>query len=212
MRLPLPLPAKLTLDELLASNVRLHGMEIFPTYKINLEARPDGKFDAIFRAQELNGFGNSKLQALVRMFSGILFEEITPEYYNARARPRISLRCSALIPTNGAQWSMFPVHLAEAQNGGTGWALTCGMRNWTVQTSFTGPAPCWARRIFRRESVSAEISRFVGARWSWTTGLEISHRDFRNVVPGIALTPELLAQGYQVKQKTQIQLRVVAIA
>jgi hypothetical protein len=74
----------LTLDELLASNVRLRGLEIFPTYKINLEARPDGKFDAIFRAQELNGFGDSKLQALVRTFSGILFEEITPEYYNAR--------------------------------------------------------------------------------------------------------------------------------
>ncbi len=72
----------LTLDELLASNVRLRGLEIFPTYKLNLEARPDGKFDAIFRAQELNGFGNSKLQALVRMFSGALFEEITPEYYN----------------------------------------------------------------------------------------------------------------------------------
>ena len=74
----------LTLDELLASNVRLRGLEIFPSYKINLAARPDGKFDAIFRAQELNGFGNSKLQALVRMFSGALFEEITPEYYNVR--------------------------------------------------------------------------------------------------------------------------------
>ncbi len=72
----------LTLDELLASNVRLRGLEIFPTYKLNLSARPDGKFDAIFRAQELNGFGNSKLQALVRIFSGALFEEITPEYYN----------------------------------------------------------------------------------------------------------------------------------
>ncbi|HET9167230.1 MAG TPA: tetratricopeptide repeat protein, partial [Candidatus Angelobacter sp.] len=72
----------LTLDELLASNVRLRGLEIFPTYKLNLDARPDGKFDAVFRAQELNGFGNSKLQALVRLFSGALYEEITPEYYN----------------------------------------------------------------------------------------------------------------------------------
>ncbi len=72
----------LTLDELLASNVRLRGLDIFASYKLNLEARPDGKFDAIFRAQELNGFGNSKLQALVRIFSGALFEEITPEYYN----------------------------------------------------------------------------------------------------------------------------------
>ena len=34
-------------------------------------------------------------------------------------------------------------------------------------------------------------------------GLELSHRDFRNVIPGMALTPELLAKGYQIKQKAQ---------
>jgi Tetratricopeptide repeat len=93
----------LTLDELLASNVRLRGLEIFPTYKINLEARPDGKFDAIFRAQELNGFGNSKLQALVRMFSGILFEEITPEYYNLHG---------------GGKPPLFPGRWVKIQSGG----------------------------------------------------------------------------------------------
>jgi hypothetical protein len=38
---------------------------------------------------------------------------------------------------------------------------------------------------------------------SWTLGVELSHRDFRNVVPGMALTPELLAKGYQIKQKAQ---------
>ncbi len=52
--------------------------------------------------------------------------------------------------------------------------------------------------------MNAEIMRLVGARMSWSTGLEISHRDFRNVVPGVALTPELLAEGYQLKQKTQM--------
>jgi hypothetical protein len=75
--------------------------------------------------------------------------------------------------------------------------------NWTVQTSFTGPSVFLGATNLRRESASAEISRFVGARWSWSTGLEISHRDFRNVIPGTALTPELLAHGYQIKQKTQ---------
>jgi tetratricopeptide (TPR) repeat protein len=193
----------LTLDELLASNVRLRGLEIFPTYKLNLEARPDGKFDAIFRAQELNGFGNSKLQALVRMFSGALFEEITPEYYNLHGSGTniISLgrfdtdKRRALAAING------PL------GGSPKWRYRVGAdfrnENWTVQTSFTGPSTFLGATNLRRDSAGAEITRFVGARLTWTTGVELSHRDFRNVIPGVALTPELVAKGYQIKQKAQ---------
>jgi len=193
----------LTLDELLASNVRLRGLEIFSAYKVNLEARPDGRFDAGFRAQELNGFGNSKLQALVRIFSGALFEEITPEYYNLRGSGTniISLfrldtdKRRAVVAMNGP--------LA----GNPKWRYRVGAdfrnENWTVQTSFTGPSTFLGATNLRRESVSAEISRFVGARWTWTMGVELSRRDFRNAIPGVALTPDLLAKGYQMKQKAQ---------
>jgi hypothetical protein len=193
----------LTLDELLASDVRLRGMEIFPTYKLNLEARPDGKFDAVFRAEELNGFGNSKLQALVRIFSGALYEEITPEYYN--------LHGSGTNITSFFRFDTDKRRAAATINGPLAgnprWRYRMGTdfrnENWTVQTSFTGPSTFLGATNLRRESLSAEITRFVGARWSWTTGLELSHRDFRNVVPGIALTPDVLAKGYQIKQKAQ---------
>jgi hypothetical protein len=193
----------LTLDQLLASNVRLHGLEIFPTYKLNLSARPDGKYDAIFRAQELNGFGNSKLQALVRIFSGALFEEITPEYYNLHGSG-----------TNIISFFRFDTDKRRAAAtingplaGNPQWryrvAADFRNENWTVQTSFTGPSTFLGATNLRRESVGAEISRFVGARWIWTTGVEISHRDFRNVIPGTALTPELVAKGYQIKQQAR---------
>ena len=193
----------LTLGELLASNVRLRGLEIFPTYKLNLEARPDGKFDAVFRAQELNGFGNSKLQALVRIFSGALFEEITPEYYN--------LHGSGTNIVSLFRFDTDKRRATAAINGTLGgspkWRYRVGAdfrnENWTVQTSFKGPSIFLGAMDIRRESIGAEISRFVGARWSWSTGVEFSHRDFRNVVPGFALTPDLLAKGNQIKQKAQ---------
>ncbi|MGZ4858379.1 MAG: tetratricopeptide repeat protein [Candidatus Angelobacter sp.] len=193
----------LTLDELSTSNVRLRGLEIFPSFKLDLAARPDGKFDAIFRAQELNGFGNGKLQALVRMFSGILFEEITPEYYNVRG--------SATNITSLLRFDTDKRRALAAVSGPLGgnpkWRYRVGAdlrnENWTVQTSSAGPSTVLGGLNLRRESMNAEISRFVGARWSWSTGLEISHRDVRNVVAGVALTPELLAQGIQVKQKAQ---------
>ena len=201
--LAFPPASTITLDELLASNARLRGLEIFSSYKIELAARPDGKYDAILRAQELNGFGNSKLQALVRIFSGALFEEITPEYYNVHgsATNIISL---ARFDTDKRRAL---ANISGPLGGNPKWRYRAGVdlrnENWTVQTSFTGPSTFLGATNLRRESASAEISRFVGARWSWSTGLEISHRDFRNVVPGTALTPELVAQGYQIKQKTQ---------
>ncbi len=193
----------LTLEELLASNARLRGLEIFPAFKINLEARPDGKFDAIFRAQELNGFGNTKLQALVRTFSGLLFEEITPKYYNARGS---GTNIISLLRFDTDKRRAL-VNISGPLAGNPKWRYHAGAdlrnENWTVQTSFTGPSTVLGALNLRRESVGVEISNFIGARWSWTTGVELSHRDFRNVVPGVALTPELLAQGYQVKQKAQ---------
>jgi hypothetical protein len=195
--------SKLTLDELLATNVRLRGLEVFPTYKLNLEARPDGKFDAIFRAQELNGFGNTKLQALVRVFSGILFEEITPEYDNVDGSGTNIVSLFRFDTDKRRALATISGPLGASPK----WRYRMGAdlrnENWTIQTSFTGPSTLLGATNLRRESVGAEISRFVGARWTWTTGLELSHRDFRNVIPGVALTPELVAKGYQIKQKAQ---------
>jgi hypothetical protein len=194
----------LTLDELLSSEARLRGLEIFSSFKIDLAARTDNKYDAIFRAQELNGFGNSKLQALVRLFSGALFQEITPEYYN--------LHGSGTNVISLLRFDSDKRRAVAAINGPLGsnpkWRYRVGgdlrNENWTVQTSFTGPSIFLGGLNLRRESVGAEIARFAGARWSWATGLEISHRDFRNVVPGATLTPELLAQGYQIKHTARI--------
>ena len=138
----------LTLDELLASNVRLRGLEIFPAYKVNLEARPDGKFDASFRAQELNGFGNSKLQALVRIFSGALFEEITPEYYNLHGSARILFLCPALILTSAGQWSLCMARWVETQNGAIAWAWIFAMKTGRCKPHSPAPARSWARQIF----------------------------------------------------------------
>ena len=162
----------LTLDELLASNVRLRGLEIFPTYKLNLEARPDGKFDATFRAQELNGFGNGKLQALVRIFSGALFEEITPEYYNLHGSAPILFHCSALIPISAGRWPRSMARWLEIHNGATAWAPIFATRTGRCKRLSPALALSWARRIF---AVKAWARRFRGllaragpGQWAWS--------------------------------------------
>ena len=118
------------------------------------------------------------------------------------APARTLLLSSASIPTSAGQRP--PSTVPWPRNPKWRYRVGTDLRNenWTVQTSFTGPSTFLGATNLRRKR-AAEITRFVGARWSWTTGLELSHRDFRNVVPGVALTPELLAKGYQIKQKAQ---------
>jgi tetratricopeptide (TPR) repeat protein len=194
----------MTLDELLTSDARVRGLEIFSGYKIELAARPDGKYDAIFRAQERNGFGNTKLEALVRVFNGVFFQQITPEYYNLH---RSATNIVSLFRSDPDKRRALAV-LSGPLKGNPKWRYRVGAdlrnENWTVQTSFTGPSAFLGAFNLRRESVSAEILRLVGTRLSWSMALEISHRDFRNVVAGVALTPERLAEGYQLKQRARL--------
>ena len=86
------------------------------------------------------------------------------------------------------------------------YGLTADLRgeNWDIRKSFQGPAPVLGSFNLRREAVAAEFAAMESGRWRWSAGAEVSHRDFRSVVPGTALTPDLLAKGYQLKQVTQV--------
>lgn len=194
----------MTVDELQASEARLRALEVFPGYKIDLAARPDGDFDAIFRAQERNGFGNNKFEALFRTFGGIIFQQVTPEYYNLHGSGTNILSLFRWDPDKRRVFAA----ISGPLSGNPKWRYRLGAdlrnENWTVQTSFSGPSTVLGALNLRREAIHAEIMRLVGARLSWTLGLEASHRDFRNVLAGSALTPELLAEGYELKQKARL--------
>ena len=84
--------------------------------------------------------------------------------------------------------------------------------NWDIRNSFQGPAPLLGSLNLRREAVGANFSSFENGRWHWSAGVEASHRDFRSVIPGVALTPSLLAKGYQLKQVTTAGCRPLALA
>ena len=194
----------LTLDQLLTSEARVQMLEIFPSYRFDLNARADGKFDAVFRAQQRNGFGNTKIEALLRTFGSIFFQEITPEYYNLRGPATNILSLLRWDPDKRRAYAW----LSGPLGGNPKWRYRIGAdlrnENWDVQTSFAGPSTLLGALNMRREAVTAEITRLVRARWKWSAGVEVSHRDYRNVFVGSALTPPLLMQGWQIKQTAQI--------
>ena len=201
----------LHLDDLLATQARLDGLGIFPIRRFDLEARPDGKFDAVFHAVERNGWGNSKLEALLRLFRGLPYQEVHPEYYN--------LGGNAINIISLVRWDVQKRRLSSELSGpfaaDPGWRYRLGMdlrnENWELRNSFTGPAPIAAALNLRREELSAGVTRFVGPRLRWSVGGQLSHRDYRDVVPGTALTPQLLAKGYELKQSSHVNYELLRV-
>ncbi|HET7842170.1 MAG TPA: hypothetical protein VFM21_11215, partial [Terriglobia bacterium] len=72
--------SQMRLADFETSRVRLEGLEIFPAARVQLAAKPEGKFDAILNLQERNGWGSNVWEALISTFSGIAYQTIYPAY------------------------------------------------------------------------------------------------------------------------------------
>jgi Tetratricopeptide repeat len=194
----------LQLRELQSTDARIRGLGIFPRFQFDLRAREDDKFDVLFRAQERNGFGSTKWEGLFLLLRGLPFSSVYPEYYN--------LHHDAINFVSQYRWDaqkrrIFAEISGPFERGAKcRYELAADLRgeNWALLRSFTGPAPLLGSLNLRREAVEFDLASHASGQLRWSAGGEISHRDFRSVVPGAALSPELLRKGYQLKQQARL--------
>lgn len=201
----------LLVPELLTTKARVGGLGVFSSYGFDLGAREDGDFDVTLHASERNGFGKNKWEGLFRFFRGIFQQTVYPEYFNVGG--------SATNITSMVRWDAQKRRLAAALagpwHGDPKWRYRLGVdlrnENWDLRTAFTGPAARLGALNLRRESASAGITSFAGARWSWSTGVEVSKRDYRSVFAGRALTSGLLSEGWQLKQVAEVKYELLRV-
>jgi tetratricopeptide (TPR) repeat protein len=193
----------LLLPQYRATEARLRGLGIFPTFQLDLAARSDARFDADFRARELNGFGGG-WASLVLPLRGIGFQEVNPAYWNFR---REAINFDSMFRWDAQKRRIFAEFSGPWEQGTKyRWQLSTDLRNenWALRSSFTGPAPLLAAFNMRTERGSFDFASYASGRIGWRAGAELSHRDFRNVDAGTVLTPQMLATGYQLKQRAQL--------
>jgi len=196
----------LLLPELLTSEARVQGLGVFSQARFDLLARPDGAFDLIFRNQELDGWGNGPAEILLRLFRGLPAQTVTPEYFNFHGG---ALNFTSRFRFD-AQKRKAEAGIAAPFHGNPRRRVQLGVdlrnENWNLLTSFAGPAQELGSFNLRREAVSADFTSFSSGRWDWSAGAELSHRDFRSVATGPALNANLLAQGFQLKQRDRLNV------
>jgi tetratricopeptide (TPR) repeat protein len=189
----------LTPSQLLTSEARLRGLGIYPRFDFRLEAHDDGKFDSVLQANELNGFGTNKWTALLYTFRGVIFETITPEYYNFHGSGTNITSLYRWDKNNRrANGSLSgPLHRDPRWH----YKLAFDLRNenWALRNFSAIPTPSLGDLNFGREAGIVEIASFRSGRWNWSTGAEFSNRDFRSVATDPGLSPSLFLGGKQLK-------------
>lgn len=194
----------LSLSDLNASRNRIDGLKIFSDYRLALEARSDGKFDAVLHARERNGWGSSKWVGLISLLRGLPYQTIYPEYYNIGQR---AINFQSLLRWDDQKrrfWADLSGPFSEDPKWRYHIELDLRNENWDVSRRFNDAASAPGGFNLRKESLAAEITSFANARLDWSTGIELSHRDFRDVDAGAVLTPQLLMSGYQLKHLGRI--------
>ena len=71
----------LLLPDLLTSQQRVQGLDIFSASHFELLARPDGAFDVTFRNQERNGWGDGAVGRLLQVFGSLPGQTVTPRIF-----------------------------------------------------------------------------------------------------------------------------------
>ena len=194
----------LLLRQYLATETRLRKLGIFPVFHLDLGMQADGRLNATLRARELDGLGGAGWGDALLMLRGLPFQAVEPGLWNLRRR---AINLDSMLRWDAEKRRAF-AQLSGPWEGGARyrWKIDADLRNenWALRNSFTGPAPLLASFKMYTEKGGFDLVSFAGERIGWQVGAEVSHRNFRNVEPGTVLTPQMLAAGFELKQRAQL--------
>ena len=175
-------PQVLTGDALLTTESRLDLLGIFSSRRMELTPTDSGNYDATLHLAERNGWGDSKVEGIVSLLSGLPYATVYPESYNlghdavnvislARwdsEKRRIALAVS--LPVYGDPSLRLRLY-TDARN-----------ENWNLTRTFFSAGTTLSDLNLRRVAAGAEFRSVVNGRWSWSGGAEVSRRNFRNLL------------------------------
>jgi tetratricopeptide (TPR) repeat protein len=174
-------PQVLTGDALLATESRLDNLGVFSNRRIELHPAESGNYDLTLHLAERNGWGDSKVEGLVSLLSGLPYATIYPELYNL-GRDAVNLTSLARWDSEKRRVSLslsMPLYgdprlrlrfYADARN-----------ENWNLTRTFFGAGAPLTDLNMRRIAAGVEAHSVVNGRWSWSAGADVANRNFRNL-------------------------------
>jgi len=166
---------------LLATQARLDNLGVFSSRRIELAPADSGDYDVTLHLAERNGWGDSKVEGIVSLLSGLPYATVYPEFYN--------LGHDAVNLTSLARWDSEKrrvfLTLSTPFYGDPGLRLQvyadARNENWNLSQTFFGAGTPLTGVNMRRAAFGLEVHSIVNGRWNWSAGADIANRNFRNV-------------------------------
>ena len=181
-------PQVLSGDALLSTQARLENLGVFSHQRVELT--PAGEhFDATLHLAERNGWGDTKLEGAVALLSGVPYATVYPEIYNIGHR---AVNFTSLLRWDSEKRRAFGALSAPLfDNPARRFQMYFDARNenWNLSNTFFGGSTPLSDLNLRRIAGGVELHSAVNARWSWSTGMEVANRSFRNL-QGISFPAE----------------------
>jgi tetratricopeptide (TPR) repeat protein len=182
-------PQVLTIDALLTTQSRLNNLGLFSSRRMELSPVDSGNYDATLHLAERNGWGDSKVEGVVSLLSGLPYSTIYPEFYN--------LGHDAVNLTSLARWDSekrrISLSLSMPIYGDPGLRLRfyadARNENWNLSQTFLGTGTPLMDLNMRRAAAGVEVRSIMNGRTSWSAGAEVANRNFRNL-SGLTLPAE----------------------
>src|SRR5258708_37481343 len=157
-------PQVLLADALLTTQARLDNLGIFSSRRMELSPADSGNYDATLHLAEKNGWGDSKVEGIVSLLSGLPYATIYPEFYN--------LGRAAVNATSLARWDSEKRRVSLSFSlplyglPGLGLRLYADARNetWNLGQTFFGAGTPLKDLNMRRAAMGAEVHAVVNDR------------------------------------------------
>jgi hypothetical protein len=160
----------LTLDDFRTADARLDALDSFPSYRLDLEAHADERFDAALHWVQLPGW-----TSIVSAFRGVAYQTLLPELRD--------------IGGTGLNWDALLRWDAQKRRIGTSFSGPL-MHNakWRYRWYADARSETWnagGAEDFRMQRLASglEFQAIPSWRLAWQTGVEVSSRRFMNL-PG----------------------------
>jgi hypothetical protein len=205
-------PGVLRREALLTTRARLDAPGIFPRHRVELDPAANDSYEAKIRVLERNGWGPSALEGTLSLFRGVPYSTVFPEWFN--------LGHAAVNVTSLVRWD------SEKRRAGAELSAPVASRpdlrvrlyfdgrneNWNLAETLFTSGPLLGNLNVRRWAVGAEFRSVVNGRWSWSSGVEASHRAFRNIEPVPAAALVFFRNATLVQGKAGVEHAVARIA
>lgn len=199
-------------DQYLTTEARLETLNVCSGIRFDLKELSEDTFQLGFDCNERETWGAAKWQWLVSTFRGLPYQEINPEFYN--------INHAALNWVSMWRWDdqkrLVHSELAGPVRDDPRWQYRVYFdgkdENWNLTGTFLPGSSAATALNLKRAVVGAELRSIVSGRWSWSTGVEYSYRNMRDVAGFTPAATAFLTSGSGIGYRAAVQRSLVRMS